>query len=89
MPQPTVAGSPDQLLELLRGIAHVEGDRLVIDDEPAFRARGIRDLAWTDAFSTDAATVEAARWIVWRPRRRSVPLRRASRACTWHGAAAR
>jgi fructose/tagatose bisphosphate aldolase len=65
MPQPTVAGSPAQLLELLGGIAHVEDDRLVIDDEAAFRARSIPDLAWTDAFATDAATVEAARWIVW------------------------
>ena len=65
MPQPTVAGSPAALLDLLRGTAHVDGERLVIDDERAFRDRGIRDLAWTATFSEDPATVEAARWIVW------------------------
>ncbi len=65
MPQPTVAGSPAQLTDLLRGIIHVEGDRLVVDDETALRDRGIRDLAWTAAFGQDEPTVEAARWIVW------------------------
>ena len=65
MPQPTVAGSPAELLDLLRGIVHVEGDRLLIDDEAALRGRGIRDLAWTATFSNDQPTVEAARWIVW------------------------
>ena len=65
MSQPTVAGSPAQLLGLLVDIAHIDGERLVIDDEAAFRDRGIRDLAWTSAFSADSATVEAARWIVW------------------------
>ncbi len=65
MPQPTVAGSPAALLELLRGTAHVDGERLVIDDERAFRDRGIRDVAWSATFSEDPATVEAARWIVW------------------------
>ena len=65
MPQPTVAGSPAQLLDLLRGLAHVEGDRLVIEDEAGLRDRGIRDLAWSAAFSSDQSTVDAARWIVW------------------------
>ncbi len=65
MPQPTVAGSPSELLDLLRGIAHVDGDRLVVDDEAAFRGAGIRDVVWSATFSDDAATVEAARWIVW------------------------
>jgi fructose/tagatose bisphosphate aldolase len=65
MAQPTVAGSPAQLLDLLRGIARVEGERLVIEDEAKLRDRGVRDLAWTATFSQDPATVEAARWIVW------------------------
>jgi fructose-bisphosphate aldolase class II len=64
MPQPTVAGSPGELLDLLRGSARVEGGRLTVDDEGALRARA-RDLAWTATFSQDPATVEAARWIVW------------------------
>ncbi len=61
----TVASSIPELLGLLDGIARIEGDRLVIQDETAFRGRGVGDAAWTAAFSEDAATVEAARWIVW------------------------
>ena len=48
-----------------RGAAHLDGDRLVIDDEAAFRGTGIRDLAWTAAFTTDEATTAAAQWLVW------------------------
>ena len=33
MTAPRVAASPGELLDYLSGIAHVEGDRLVIDDE--------------------------------------------------------
>jgi fructose/tagatose bisphosphate aldolase len=62
---PHVATSPADLIETLRGAAHLDGDRLVIDDEPRFRDQAIRDLAWTAAFSTDDATTEAAQWIVW------------------------
>ena len=62
---PHVATSIADLLEHLRGAAHVEGDRLVIDDEARFRADAIRDLAWTAAFTTDDPTAEAARWLVW------------------------
>ena len=40
MPAPRVAASPGELLAFLAGIAHVEGERLVIDDEAAFRASG-------------------------------------------------
>src|SRR5512136_1999597 len=65
MPQPTVAGPAKELLGLLSGIAHVEGDRLVVDDEAALRDRGIRDMAWTATFSSDPAVIEAARWLVW------------------------
>ena len=62
---PHVATSPTNLLETIRPAAHLEGDRLVIDDEIAFRTTAIRDLAWTAAFSTDDATTQAAQWLVW------------------------
>ena len=62
---PHVATSPADLLETIRPAAHLDGERLVIDDEPAFRQTAIRDLAWTAAFSTDEATTAAAQWLVW------------------------
>ncbi len=65
MTQPRVATSVAALTELLVGVAHVDGERLVIDDETRFRDGGIRDVVWTATFSEDADAVEAARWIVW------------------------
>jgi fructose/tagatose bisphosphate aldolase len=62
---PHVATSPADLMTAIGAAAHVEGDRLVIDDERAFRDTAIRDLAWTAAFAEDDATKEAAQWIVW------------------------
>ena len=62
---PHVATSPADLLETIRPAAHLDGDRLVIDDEAAFRSAAIRDLAWTAAFSDDEATTAAAQWLVW------------------------
>ena len=62
---PYVASSPADLLAHLAGAAHLEGDRLVIDDEARFRTESAADLAWTNAFTGDDATAEAARWIVW------------------------
>ena len=62
---PHVATSPSDLLETLNAVAHLDGDRLVIDDETGFRGAGIRDLAWTAAFTTDEATRAAAQWLVW------------------------
>jgi fructose/tagatose bisphosphate aldolase len=62
---PHVATSPADLLARLAPSAHLDADRLVVDDEAAFRAEGIRDLAWTAAFSTDDATTAAAQWLVW------------------------
>jgi len=62
---PNVATSVADLLSRLQGAIHLQGDRLVVDDADALRADGIRDLAWTAAFSDDEATVEAAQWIVW------------------------
>ena len=62
---PVVATSPGDLLARLAGSAHLDDDRLVIDDDSAFRDAAIRDLAWTAAFSTDDATTAAAQWFVW------------------------
>jgi fructose/tagatose bisphosphate aldolase len=62
---PFVASSPAELLSRLSGIAHVHDGTLEIVDVARLRADGIRDLAWTAAFATDPATVEAAQWIVW------------------------
>ena len=62
---PIVANSVAELLSRLTGIVHPKGDGIEIDDAARLRADGIRDLAWTAAFSEDEATVEAARWIVW------------------------
>lgn len=60
-----VAASAAELLSRLEGTAHLEGDRIVIDDEPRFRDAGVRDIAWTATFSTSDSAVEAARWLTW------------------------
>ncbi len=62
---PYAAISVADLLAHLTGIAHIAGDRLVIDDEARFRSDSAADLAWTAAFTADEPTAEAARWIVW------------------------
>jgi fructose-bisphosphate aldolase, class II len=62
---PHVAISPADLLATIAGAAHVEGGRLVVDDEARFRSGTIRDLAWTAAFTEDEPTAEATRWMVW------------------------
>jgi fructose/tagatose bisphosphate aldolase len=62
---PTIAASAAELLAGLSRIAHIDGDRLVIDDAAAFRETGIRDLAWTAAFAEDDGASEAARWVIW------------------------
>jgi len=62
---PTVATSPTELLAAIAGSAHLDGERLVIDDEASLRDAGIRELAWTAAFSTDDDTTAAAQWLVW------------------------
>ncbi len=65
MTQPSVATSVAAMTDLLAGIAHIEGDRLVIEDEARFRDGGIRDIVWSATFSEDEGTVQAARWLVW------------------------
>ena len=62
---PHVATSPAELMSTIGAAAHLDGERLVIDDERAFRDTAIRDLAWTAAFATDDATQLAAQWLVW------------------------
>jgi fructose/tagatose bisphosphate aldolase len=62
---PNVAGSPSELLSNLAGAIRVDGDRPVVEDAARLRGEGIRDLAWTAAFTTDPATAEVAQWLVW------------------------
>ncbi|HXG25429.1 MAG TPA: class II fructose-bisphosphate aldolase [Candidatus Binatia bacterium] len=62
---PTVANSVPDLLSRLTGIVHPKGDGIEIDDVARLRADGIRDLAWTAAFTQDEATAEVAQWLVW------------------------
>ncbi|HEV8696138.1 MAG TPA: hypothetical protein VGQ89_00485, partial [Candidatus Limnocylindrales bacterium] len=62
---PHVATSPADLIETIRPAAHLNGDRLAIEDEGTFRDSAIRDLAWTAAFAEEDATREAAQWLVW------------------------
>jgi fructose/tagatose bisphosphate aldolase len=62
---PHVASSASDLLARLDGVIHIEDGVLVVDDEARLRGDGIRDLAWTAAFTDDEAAIEAARWIVW------------------------
>lgn len=65
MSYPTPASSVTELLAGLDGIAHIDGDRLLIDDERRFRAVGVRTTVWSATFSTDKDVIEAARWIIW------------------------
>ncbi len=65
MSQPTVAGTPQELLRSVAGCLHVTDRSLVVDDAAELRGQGIRTLVWSATFSEDPATVEAARWIVW------------------------
>ena len=61
---PHVADRVPDLISRLGSAAHLESDRLVVDDETAFRRDVIRDLAWTAAFATDEATIVASQWLI-------------------------
>ncbi|HEY8438682.1 MAG TPA: class II fructose-bisphosphate aldolase, partial [Candidatus Limnocylindrales bacterium] len=61
---PHVAETVPELTSRLGSAAHVDGERLVIDDEASFRGDTIRDLAWTAVFGKDEATVEVAQWVI-------------------------
>jgi fructose/tagatose bisphosphate aldolase len=63
MPPPAVAGSLPELLDLVPS-ARVEDGRFVVVDETAFRADGVRTLAWTATFAEDPGLVEIARWMI-------------------------
>ena len=62
---PHVATSPADLMTTIGAAAHLDSDRLVIDDEKAFRGTASGDLAWTAVFAEDDATKQAAQWLVW------------------------
>jgi fructose/tagatose bisphosphate aldolase len=62
---PHVAESVADLLTQLQGIVRVSNAGLVIEDEARLRGDGIRDLAWTAAFTTDEQAAAAAQWVVW------------------------
>jgi fructose-bisphosphate aldolase, class II len=62
---PNVERSVSDLLSRLSGIVHVHDGAIEIADAARLRADGIRDLAWTAAFTEDPATAEAAQWLVW------------------------
>jgi fructose-bisphosphate aldolase class II len=62
---PEVETSVARLISRLSGIVDWHEGQFVVDDVARLRADGIRDLAWTAAFSDDPATVEVAQWIVW------------------------
>jgi hypothetical protein len=62
---PNVERSVADLLSRLSGIVHVHEGALEIADVARLRADGIRDLAWTAAFTEDPATAEVAQWMVW------------------------
>ena len=61
---PHVAATPADLLARLGDAAHLDGERLVVDDPTAFRGDVIRDLAWTAAFADEGPTVDLARWLI-------------------------
>ena len=65
MAYPNPAQSVGELLRSLEGNAHVDDGRLVIDDEQAFRADGIRHAVWSATFSPEPSVIEAARWVIW------------------------
>ena len=58
---PHVATSPADLMTTIAAAAHIDGGRLVIDDEKAFRDAASRDLAWTAVFAEDDETKQAGR----------------------------
>ena len=61
---PYVATTVPELLERLGAAAHLDADRLIVDDPAAFRGDVVRDLAWTAAFATDGPIVAAAQWLI-------------------------
>jgi fructose/tagatose bisphosphate aldolase len=65
MPYPTPATSVGDLVRSLEGAAHLEGQRLVIDDAAGFRDWGVQAAVWSATFSEERDVIDAARWIIW------------------------
>ena len=61
---PHVATSVPDLIGRLGAAAHLDGERLVVDDATAFRGEVVRDLAWTATFAEEGPIVDAARWLI-------------------------
>jgi fructose/tagatose bisphosphate aldolase len=61
---PHVATSVPDLIGRLGAAAHVDAERLIVDDATAFRGDVIRDLAWTATFAEEGPIVDAARWLI-------------------------
>jgi fructose/tagatose bisphosphate aldolase len=61
---PHVATTVPELRDRLGRTAHLDAERLLVDDPAAFRGDVVRDLAWTAAFATDGPVVEAAQWLI-------------------------
>ena len=51
---PYVATSVSDLLARLKGSIRLDGEHVAVVDESTLRGDGIRDLAWTSVFSTEA-----------------------------------
>jgi fructose/tagatose bisphosphate aldolase len=61
---PHVAETVPELLARLGKSAHLDGDRLIVDDDTAFRGDVIRDLIWTATFADEGPLVDVARWLI-------------------------
>src|SRR5678815_5175576 len=61
---PHVAETVPELLERLGAAAHLDGERLLIDDEAAFRGNVVRDVIWTATFADEGPVVDVARWLI-------------------------
>jgi fructose/tagatose bisphosphate aldolase len=62
---PYVAGSATDLLARLAGVIHIADGRVAVEDLAALRGDGIRDIAWTAAFTKDEGAAAAAQWLAW------------------------
>ena len=61
---PHVAENPADLLSRLGDSAHVDGERLFVDDPAAFRGDVVRDIIWTATFADEGPVVDVARWLI-------------------------
>jgi len=61
---PYVAETVPDLLARLGASAHIEGERVVVDDAASFRRDPIRDLIWTATFAEEGPVVDVARWLI-------------------------